>query len=209
MSTLLHLDFKEMFTFSDPLATRPLRLTTEGYSDWLTWKQAVGLFRGELSLSQPLKLHGYMGRQMTDVLWSAFTPIIVISQRLLDILKEHQLSGWKTYSVEVYGREDKLLPNYYGLSITGRAGDRDRTRSLTVTKPAPVPNGKPRQVYKGLYFDERQWDKSDFFLVSGRVIVTKTVKETFKKAKISNVHFVPLPEVEIDVFLDRFEESSP
>lgn len=61
MSTLLSLDYGELFELDDPLADRPLRLTTEEDSDWLSREQAVDLFGGELELQFPLKLKCYMG----------------------------------------------------------------------------------------------------------------------------------------------------
>ena len=60
-------------------------------------------------------------------------------------------------------------------------------------------------MYKGFYFDESQWDGSDIFLVGGHKVVTLPVQKAFKRAKVSNVRFTPLMEVEIDVYLDRFD----
>lgn len=209
MSTLPRLDYNDLFKLSDPLATRPLRLTPEGCSDWLSGEQAIALFKGELCLEQPLKLRAYMGGQATDFLWCGLSAIRVVSERLVTLLQEHAFTGWATYPVEVYGRKGEALPGYYGFSVTGRGGERDRSRSQIITKPPPAPGGQSYQVYKGLYFDESGWDGSDIFLVWGGIVVTRPVREAFKRAKIINVRFTALPEVEIDVFLDRYDKQHP
>lgn len=96
------------------------------------------------------------------------------------------------------------LPEYFGFAVTGRGGESKRDRSEVVTKPPPVPGGKPYQVYKGLYFDESQWDGSDIFLVDAKIVVTKAVRDAFKQSKISNVLFTCLIDVETDVLLDKY-----
>ncbi len=113
-----------------------------------------------------------------------------------------------TYPVEVYGRKGEPLPGYHGFAVTGSECRRDRSRSQILTKQA-VPGGRPFQVYKGLYFYEEDWDDSDIFEVSscGGTVVTEKVYKIFKKAKVTNVRFTPLPEVEIRVFLDTFEKD--
>jgi hypothetical protein len=205
MSTSPSLDFGELFELQDPLAKRPLRLTTEGYSDLLTGEQAIALFKGELTLEHPLRLGGYMGGQATDFLWSGLTPLVVVSRRVVELLEQHGFTGWATYPVEVYDRKREPLPDYFGFVITGRAGKQDRSRSTIIAKPAPTPKGKPYQVYKGFYFDESQWDGSDIFLAGGLIVVARAVQRAFKRTKVTNVRFTPLADVEIDVYLDRFD----
>lgn len=118
----------------------------------------------------------------------------------LDLLRENKFTGWSTYPVEVYGRKGEYLPDYYGFAITSDAGKIDKSRSPIITKPPYVPGGKPPRVYKGVFFDERKWDGSDFFrLFASFIIVTRSVRDAFKRAKISNVRFTPLSEMELHV----------
>ena len=201
-------DYSALFRLYDPLANRPLRLTTEGESNWLSLEQAAALSRGELSLQHPLRLRAYMGGQVTDFLWSDLASLVVISRKVVELLRDRAFTGWATYPVEVYDRKGEPLVDYFGLAITGRAGKQDRTRSRILTKPAPAPGGQPYQVYRGFYFDESQWDSSDIFLADGFKVVTLPVQKAFKRARVSNVHFTPLADVEIDVFLDRFDPES-
>jgi hypothetical protein len=75
------------------------------------------------------------------------------------------------------------------------------SRSVPVTKPPPAPGGQPYQVYNGFYFDEREWDGSDIFLVHGFKVVTLPVRRALSRAGIGNVRLMPLAEVEIDAYL--------
>ncbi len=207
MFTSMSLDYSKFYNLTDPLATRPLRLSDEGYSEWLTREQAWMLFRGNLELGHPLRLGAYQGGQATDFLWAGLVHIICISSRVVELLTEHRITGWATYPVEVYGREGEPLPGYHGFSVTGPECKRDRSRSQIIEKPPPSPRGQSYQVYKGLYFDESQWDGSDIFLVRpfGGIVVTEKVYKLFKRNRVSNVRLIPLPKVEIDVILDEYE----
>jgi hypothetical protein len=205
MSNLPPIDFRTLFELYDPIAKRPLRLTIKDEYDWISREQASALFTGRLSkLERPLRLDAYMGGQATDFLWCALTSLVCISHRVVTLWKEHQFTGWSVYPVEVYGRKGERLPDYFGFAVTGPRLKRDRSRSEIVTKPSPVPGGKSWQVYKGLYFDEKEWDGSDFFLVEGSIVVTQAVRDVCTRAKISNVRFTPLTEVEISVNLDKY-----
>jgi hypothetical protein len=209
MSTSKHLKFKDFYELADPITKRPLRLTTRRYSDWISRDYTWELFRGKASPEQPIKLGTKMGWQPADFLWSGFVFIVCISSKVVRILNENRVSGWNTYQVDVYGRKGEPLPGYYGLAVTGNECRRDRSRSQIITKQA-VPGGKPFEVYKGLYFYEEDWDGSDIFIVRsyGGTIVTEKVKNIFKQAKITNVKLTPLPEVEIQVLLDKFDQES-
>ncbi len=208
MSISMSLDYSNLYDFSDPMAGRPLRLGKTGYSDWLTEEQAWLLFRGQLKLADPLRLGAYRGGHPSDFLWSGFPPIVCVSQRVVDLLTEHKVTGWSVYPVQLFGRKGEPLAGYHGFSVIGPECRRDRSRSQIVTKPPTAPGGMSYQVYKGLYFDESQWDGSDFFRVRGTAtVVTEKVYRLFKKAKVSNVRLIPLAEVEIDLFLDQFDKE--
>jgi hypothetical protein len=208
MFTSEALDFSRFYKLYDPLASRPLRLSPEGYSAWLTKDQAIELFRGRLELDAPLKLGAYMGGQATDFLWSGLIPLVCILYKVAELLRKNNISGWTTYPVEVFGRKGESLPDYHGFAVTGSKCRRDRSRSHILTRQA-VPGGKPFEVYKGLYFYEKDWDGSDIFRVSssGGTIVTEKVYKVLKKAKVTNVKLTPLPEVELQVLLDKYDHD--
>jgi hypothetical protein len=205
MSTSQQIDFDRLFRLYDPLATRPFRLSTAGYSDWVSSELASDLFTGRKSKPpEILRLRAYQGGQPAAFLWSDLSPLVCVSSRVTEVLSAECFRGWSTYPIEVYDRNSIFLPGYSGFSITGRAGKRDRSRSQIVTRHTGAPGGEPYEVYRGLYFDEASWDGSDVFLVGGIKVVTEAVRKTFKRNRITNVRFTPLTEVEIDVFLDRF-----
>jgi len=146
-----------------------------------------------------------MGGSPDDFLWAGLTPLVCISQRVVDLLEENQFTGWSTYPVEVYDRHGEKLPGYHGLAITGSAGREDLSRSQIITKPARTPTSKPYDVYRGLYFDESKWDGSDIFCILGTStkVVTQSVQAAFVRAKVNNVRFERLTEVETSVAMHR------
>jgi hypothetical protein len=200
------IDVHDCFRLRDPLATRPLRLTDEGYDEWPTTEQVFALAHGQLKLDCPLGLGSYMGRHATDFLWSGLPPLICVSARLVELLTVNQVTGCSTYPVEVHEREGSLLPGYAGLAVTGGQCERDTSRSVMVDKPPPTPAGTGYQVYRGLYFHKAQWDGSDLFWIRNcGLVVTRRVYELFKRHKVSNVRLTPLTQAERDVKLDDYD----
>jgi hypothetical protein len=197
MSTLPLLDYGRLYTFSDPLATRPYRLGDREGSH-LSWEQTRTLARGRMQIHKPIQFDAIRGRQATDMLWSQSVNLFCISTRLAVLLQENGITGWTTYPVELFDRKGGRLDDYYGLAVTGSECDFDPNRSKIVAKPPPVPQGRGYQVHKGLYFDESQWDGSDMFWVRNvDIVVTDRVFRLLKQHKIMNVRLTPLDEVEV------------
>lgn len=205
MSTSV-IEFSQFCRLSDPLASRPFRLAPE--DEWINRKMAFKLIGGEQVTSHPIRMRATMGGQPSYVLWSTFSPFVCIHQRVVELLSMYQFRGWSTYPVEVYDRQGEPLADYWGLAITGRGGEQDLNRSELITKPPPVPGGKPYQAYKGFYFNPQAWDGSDLFFVDGFRIVREAVMKAFKRAKIANVRFTALPDVEIDAAVYRVTKST-
>ena len=126
-------------------------------------------------------------------------------------MKENGITGWSTYPVEVYDRKGSLMPGYHGFAITGGSCDQDYDRSLMIEKMRPS-GEKKGKYFKGVYFDESQWDGSDMFWVGGRrgkSIVVDKVFRLFRKYKIQNVQFTPLADVEASELTFRPKTWSP
>ena len=202
------LDFHKFYELSDPLANRPLRLRLTTESQWLSVEQQVMLSKGRLTLEAPLKLEAFMGGQAADFLWSGHITLVCVSSRVIDLLRNYDCTGWSTYPVEVYDRKGDLLPDYHGFAITGPECKRDKSRSQIIEKPIPGLPERRTKVYKGLYFHEKCWDGSDFFWIHylNAKIITEKVYRLFKENKVRNIRMIPLPEVERDVLLDRYEK---
>jgi len=204
-------DYHHLFEMNDPLATRPWRLDVGEDPRWETMmeegkREEFGkwlrqLMRGEAKADPPLRLAPAMGGHPTDVMWSTVVTVVVVSQRVVDLLKEEGLTGWATYAVDVRDKKGQAVPGYYGFAVTGRAGSQDLRRGEIIDKPPIVPGGNPYQVLRGLYFEGDYWDGQDFCLMGSTltIIVTERVVRLFKRHRIRNVEFIRLPEVEVDV----------
>ena len=90
------------------------------------------------------------------------------------------------------------------MSITGRAGCLDRQRS--VTKWDVYDDHKWIAGMRGLYFDVRQWDGSDLFMLRdsdvGCVIVTTRLVAALKLSKITGWDSVPVLKFRMGVQYD-------
>jgi hypothetical protein len=191
-------DYAELYRMEDPFATQPVRLKPSPGVE-LDRNVAVGLLRGNIIPQPPLRLQRAAGGRFTDFMWCTFTPILVISQRLVELLAAHGFSGWRIYDVEASDKSDQIKHSYHGFAITGRAGGHDLRRVELVEKPPITPKGIPYRVLKGIYFEEDAWDGSDFCLMDENTscIVTSKVVQAFGRAKIRNVHFTQLTQVEV------------
>jgi hypothetical protein len=120
----------------------------------------------------------------------------LVSERVITLLRDAGFTGWRTYDVELVGHDGAPIPGYYGLAIHGRCGPIDYSKSEEI--PTITPGGVSSHWF-GLYFDPDTWDGSDLFMpegTSGWIFVVDDVKRAFEKAKIKNVEFTNLVEIE-------------
>ncbi|MFL5345942.1 MAG: hypothetical protein ACJ8AT_14220 [Hyalangium sp.] len=116
----------------------------------------------------------------------------------MQLMRSHGFTGWSLYDVSVRDKQGQVIPGYSGLAFTGRCGNIDYTRSVEV--PRIYPAGV-FPVRKGLLFDPASWDGSDLFMPAefvGWKFVVEEVKTAFERAKVRNVEFTPLDQVEVD-----------
>lgn len=186
--------FDHIYTLDDPLTKRHF----VGRLDFNPKHgQDFSLIRAELKPPTPLLIYYAAGSSIpADVIWcTSFLPLI--SQRVIDLFSEQGFTGWTTYPVELHGKDGNIIPDYYGLAITGRCGSLDFSRSIEVLKDYPA--GK-FPVRRGLFFDPQSWDGSHFFMATDYyrwIFVTHPVKASFEQGKVRNAIFTSLPEVEI------------
>ncbi|MBI4330930.1 MAG: hypothetical protein HY673_06595 [Chloroflexi bacterium] len=198
------IDYSNFYMLEEPGATRPLRLKAQ---QEFAWRNSFELYSGEFRPPEPVLLKAFMGGQLADFLWASSVFITCISQRVLGLLKANGFTGWDTYPVEAYGRRGEPLPGYHGFAVKSWAGKINLAKSPIIDKPPLVPGADPYRVYRGLYFDEKNWDGSDVFrLAAGETVITGRVKDVFKKAKVTNILLTPLDEFEMDV--TTFTESN-
>jgi hypothetical protein len=190
--------FENLFSISDPFATRPFR------GSWKSEINAGSLLRAEILPNEPVIIKWLMGGEKTyDLIWTGMASPIIVHQRVIDLLVMKKITGWKTYETKIIGKRGEEKHDCFGLAITGRCDPFDLSKSEIVLKKNPA---RWSPVFRGQYFEPNSWDGSDFFMEkpdtqsrkTGFVMVTAAVREAFRIAKINNIRFVPLSEWEID-----------
>ncbi len=200
MSLTKKLDYSALFEMSDPMAMEPYRLRSRLPSDSSTGGVNLDrLSQGDYQARDPVQFDVAQGSETCDILWTQFVTPVCISERVVRLLQQNDVSGWSTYPVEVLDNNGRLLAGYHGLSVTGVVCSADYSRSTVITKPPPAPRGRSYDVYRGLYFDAAEWDGSDMFWVGRVRVVVEKVKKVFEQIKVSNMCFTPLTEREIRV----------
>lgn len=186
--------FEHVYSLRDPLSNRSLRGNFEAREDCLA------LTRGETTTTETTRISWAMGGGMpSDVIWTTSAHPLIVHRRVVDLLREHGLAGWRTYPVDVTDKQGESHPDYQGLVISGRCGTVDLSRSVVVLSQYPA-GWYPH--FLGRYFAEDSWDGSDIFMETpdsiGRVtahkFVTEKVRQVFDRAKIKNVHLQRLTE---------------
>jgi hypothetical protein len=158
------------------------------------------LFRGVLRPTVAIEFERMEGDVAYDLIGTTYMHPLV-SDRFVSVLRQHNFRGWSTYPVTVYTGNGTKLQGVHGLAITGRCGPVDTSLSSVVELPPVVPTGQGLKVWRGLYFDPQTWDGSDLFVPSNtrHLIVVERVKEALEEAGMTNIEFVPLPQVEIPI----------
>ncbi len=142
----------------------------------------------------PVVVRHAMGRtRPSDIIHTTLVAPLLISDRVVSILKAGGFSGWRTYPIDLFGKDGIRIPNYQGLAVHGRCGPIDESRAVRLDKiyPAGI-----RPAWYGLYFDPATWDGSDVFMTSsqkGWIFMVEAVKRAFEKAKLTNMKFTALP----------------
>jgi len=111
---------------------------------------------------------------------------------LLDAIGATGISYYPT--IIEHKREKRIITNYFGIQITGRYGDIDKSRGEIV--PYIVPNGNVDHRIKGMYFTDDKWGGLDFSVgeKSSFVVTSERIMHVFNEHKISGANFIPLPE---------------
>jgi hypothetical protein len=182
------LNFHEFWQISDALDNDALRVKMETRMDE---DEDVSLKRGELRPAVPVCFRQYMGGRLKDLIGSGGGQFM-ISNRLADTLRAGKFTGWSTYPAKIFGKKGEEITGYNGLAITGRCAEIDESRSEKVEE---LPGGKFR-IMRGMFFDEKDWDGSDIFMigVAGQICVKQKVYEAITSLKPTNIKFTRLDE---------------
>jgi hypothetical protein len=193
----LPVDFSTLYAVSDPLGTRAFRAEFGASSD-----AAFAYSRGDSAPQGSVPVSWFMGSKTPgDVIWSSLVAPLVVHSRVVDALVEARITGWSTYAVQVASGAGEPVPGYVGLAIHGRCAARDLSRSEIVLKKYP---GGWSPEFRGHFFPPESWDGSDLFMqhacsgsqTSCHRFATDRVRRVLRKAKISNLAFTPLSDVQ-------------
>jgi len=152
----------------------------------------------EVLPAHPLVFKQNMGSKPKDLVGTGYVAIKLLSSRTIRLLTECGFTGWDTYPVELLDREGTQIAGYHGFAVTGRCGPTDDSKSQRVLKLIPTHPDGQMPVWVGLYFDPGTWDGSAIFRPRGtvRTFVVEKVKEVLEEAKITNIRFNKLTEIQ-------------
>ena len=162
-------------------------------------KDHFGISRAEVQPSEPIEFVRAGGRKPHDMIGTTRAALKLVSDRFLEVLREHGFSGWATFPARVVLDGEHELGGYHGFAVAGRCGPIDDRLSEEVTLPPPVPEGRPTPGLRGLCFQPETWDGSDFFASEAggaMIFVVERVKDAFEHAGLTNVAFERLTEIE-------------
>lgn len=166
------------------------------------------LIKGEFEdINLPVVFAYNHGKKIRDMLDTGHPLLYLISDRFKEILEENHLTGWKSYSVNLFDKEGNEINGYHGISITGRCGDIDYNKCEIIEKK--MSTGQVYKVYKGLYVGLNESDGTDFFLPgkSMKTIVTSRAAKLIKENKLTNVDLVNLADIETYDYAVRMLQS--
>jgi len=190
------MDFEKIYSLGEQFNRRALRATPSG--DALIKHRDLG--SGVWEPQQPVMLQqaNVGGNTPKDLVGTGLVDIRLFSNRTIELLRARQYTGWKTYPVELVDRRGERISGYQGFAVVGRCGPIEAERSEIITRIPQANAKKPLQVFRGLLFDPATWDGNDIFQPRGTafILVTETVKNAFEKARITNVEFHRITEME-------------
>lgn len=139
-------------------------------------------------ISFPVCFHQIDGKVLREALGMLRIHSILISDNLLEILTDNQITGWRSYPVLVYDKKGNEIRGYNGFTVTGRGGE---MRFLIDKKEL----SRVESTKQYIQWDKSQWDGSDFFWVKPMfLLATKKVRDVFKREKIKYLRLTPFSE---------------
>ena len=132
----------------------------------------------------PIVFHQFDGKRLRDILDTGFPPVYLISERIVSILKENEITGWSNYPIKLYDKKGNIIVGYSGFSVVGKGGVFSKFWDYGYS----IETNKQFVRSRGRY-DLSQWDGSDIFMVSNDVIITRRVMTLMKSNKVSAVEY--------------------
>ncbi|MBI5650984.1 MAG: hypothetical protein HZC40_11160, partial [Chloroflexi bacterium] len=148
--------------------------------------QRQGIRIGNLAVILP-------SRKVGDFIWTWVSDCLITNKVLL-LFREAGLTGFTVNPAMVKlktQRNKKLIepPTLWELVVTGKGGDADPISGIRLIYTCPHCGMKKYSSFRnGIIVDERVWDGSDFFTVTGYqfILVTERVKELVTRNALTN-----------------------
>lgn len=199
------MSIEKFYTFSSKLSSSTVQVHAISLSDkednaglFDQHRLIQGVYEG---ISFPVIFKQEYGKKLEDVLDTGWPSLFLISDKMKATLERNALTGWQTFEVKVLDKKGQEIQDYHGLSITGRCGKIDYSKSEIIEKRL-VPNAPLGKYYKGLHVGLDKWDDNDFFLPEKYfgIIITNRAAEVLKKNKLTNIRLENLGEIETPDF---------
>ena len=168
--------------------------------------------RGEKEVSEIFSVkHSMGGKNLYDIIWTTNAFPLIVSQRVIELFKSNEITGWKTYNVKIHSKKNEFInQKYYGLIITGRCGYQDYSKnSISMEKIGVM----IEPHLKGFYFKDDYWDGSDLFMCIPNEegesnmfrFCTQKVADLIKKEKIKNLSLEKVTDFSLSISLYNIE----
>jgi hypothetical protein len=199
------MNIENFYTFSSKLLSSTVQahaITLSNQKDHNGLFDQHRLIKGVYDkITFPVIFRQEYGKNLQDVLDTGWAGMFLISDKIKTILEENQFTGWKTYEIKVFNKEEQEIHGYHGLSIIGRCGMINYSKSEILQKNL-ITDAPLTKFYKGLYVGLEEWDGSDFFLPDKYfgTIITNSVAEILKSNMFTNIKIQNLAEIEIPHF---------
>ena len=167
------MDINNFFTFSSSLYQAPICVKGKGHD----WDSYCRILQGDLtSVDLPVEFKQVSGKKWMDIL-DCSVSMYIVSTRFIELLEQHDITGWKTYPITLSDKTGVQVNGYTGFSVVGRCAPADYSKCETY-EGRTVPTGSWNKYYKGLYVGLDEWDGSDFFIPEHTIelIITKKAK---------------------------------
>ncbi|MCM3630572.1 hypothetical protein M3194_24880 [Paenibacillus glycanilyticus] len=192
-------DYEKLYECSDVYSTRPFKAGIEA-----DFEYSCALLRGDIKPSETIEVRHMRGTHTPALaIHTGFS--LLLHDSIIEAFIQNQITGWETFRIALYGKNDEIIPNYSGVSITGRCNPLDYSRSEIVYREYP---GGIFPRFKGSYFKDDFWDGTDLFMdnpdTRGYTLnkyVSERVKNIFDNLKTKNLEFTNLTGTEIDVMM--------
>jgi hypothetical protein len=142
----------------------------------------------------------------SDIVWTDALFPILISRQVRSSLAE--ITGWTSHPVSLLDPNGRGFADYHLLTVLGRCGPIDFTQSILEQKK--YPRGTFPE-YRGLFFDQDSWDRSDIFMPVNRIgfiFITDAARDALASLKDANCCFEPLAEVQLDEMTKELVERA-